>query len=119
MCQRDESLCINYGTRSRVLAEEMRLFTARAHRPRIDCTRELRSGCVRVLMAVRACVQENWQTFVADQVQDMTAHLMPYPMTVTSAGKIVNREGHEFIPDSQSALVFGDADTALPDMLLT
>lgn len=52
--------------------------------------------CVR---RIRLHGEENWKQFAADEITDMKAHLLKYPVDVDRTGKVRPLAGCETFPD--------------------
>ncbi|KAL3162479.1 hypothetical protein ABBQ32_010140 [Trebouxia sp. C0010 RCD-2024] len=72
--------------------------------------------CMRELNAIG---DQNWQDYCSDQVNDMSSHLMTYPIQVNQDGSIGSLKDHEFFPDFPAARVLGTKSGTLPDLLTT
>lgn len=66
---------------------------------------------------IRSLAQENWNQYAAEEVTDMKAHLLLYPLKVEDDGKVVPLEDCETFPDLGGKIIgYG---TSLPDSLTT
>ncbi|GAV61196.1 C2 domain-containing protein/PLDc domain-containing protein/PLD_C domain-containing protein/PLDc_2 domain-containing protein [Cephalotus follicularis] len=70
--------------------------------------------CVR---NVNQIARRNWNAFVADNVKEMTGHLMQYPVQVSRDGKLTSLPGYDTFPDVGGKIL--GAPTTLPDALTT
>ena len=78
-----------YGYRMSLWAEHMGTIE--------DCFTQPESlDCVR---RVRSMGEMNWKQFAADDVTEMRAHLLKYPVEVDRKGKVKPLPGHENFPD--------------------
>eukprot|EP00898_Chlorokybus_atmophyticus_P006475 jgi/Chlat1/6829/Chrsp51S06519 len=76
-----------------------------------------RPGSVECVRRVNALAQENWRKFMAPEVTEMTAHLIPYPMKVEQDGTVRDLDGCSEFPDIGGKIA--GASTNLPDILTT
>ncbi|PON85177.1 Phospholipase D family [Trema orientale] len=68
-----------------------------------DCFTQPESlDCVR---RVRSMGEMNWKQFAADEVTEMRAHLLKYPVEVDRKGKVRPLPGHENFPDAGGNIV--------------
>ena len=58
--------------------------------------------CVR---RVRLLGEQNWEQYAADQVSDMTAHLLKYPVEVDGMGRVKPLSGCPNFPDVGGSIV--------------
>ncbi|XP_010266062.1 PREDICTED: phospholipase D delta-like [Nelumbo nucifera] len=80
-----------------------------------DCFLEPESvDCVRT---VNSMAEDNWKKFTAEEVTEMRAHLLRYPIQVEADGKVGPLPGYENFPDV-GGKVLGNY-TSLPDALTT
>ncbi len=63
---------------------------------------------------VRARAARNWELYAGDEAVEMTAHLLPYPYTVSQAGDVTPTVQH--FPDTRGR-VCGTPNNILPNIL--
>ncbi|XP_042508028.1 phospholipase D delta [Macadamia integrifolia] len=96
-----------YGYRMSLWAEHMKMVDNRFKEPQsLDC-----------VSYVNKLAQENWETFVAEELRPLRGHLLKYPLLVEANGKVGSLPGHENFPDVGGKIL--GCPTSLPDALTT
>ncbi|MQL74856.1 hypothetical protein Taro_007229 [Colocasia esculenta] len=72
--------------------------------------------CVRL---VNGLAEANWQAYASDEIQEMTGHLMRYPIQVEKNGDVGTLPGHECFPDMAGGKIAGSRSNTIPDILTT
>lgn len=67
---------------------------------------------------VQKLSEQLWDYYTSEEVVDMPAHLLPYPITVSPTGEVKNLPYFENFPDTK-APVLGKHCSALPSLLTT
>jgi len=67
---------------------------------------------------VNRLAQANWEQYVAEEVTNMTAHLMPYPINVNQNGTVGALPDFETFPDV-GGNILGTNQPNIPDSLTT
>ncbi|GAQ78336.1 phospholipase D [Klebsormidium nitens] len=97
-----------YGFRTSLWAEHLgHLFEEYKTPESVECVRK-----------VNAAVDANWQVFAAEEITEMTAHLMAFPVQVNQDGSIQELPGTEEFPDT-GGRILGTTSGQLPDALTT
>ncbi|KAG0586511.1 hypothetical protein KC19_2G096500 [Ceratodon purpureus] len=97
-----------YGYRLSLWAEHLGLY-----QPLFD-----EAGNLECVQEVNRLAQANWDQYVAEEITDMKAHLMPYPINVNHDGTIGPLPNFETFPDV-GGNILGTNQANLPDSLTT
>lgn len=72
--------------------------------------------CIRL---INSLADENWNNYLNNTyINDLVAHLLRYPVAVSSTGEISTLPGVEFFPDTK-AKILGTKSEYLPPILTT
>lgn len=66
---------------------------------------------------VNKIAEENWKKYTADDFSPLQGHLLKYPVSVNSDGKVKSLPGYEYFPDVGGKVL--GCRSNLPDALTT
>ncbi|CAN6475697.1 unnamed protein product [Victoria cruziana] len=96
-----------YGYRMSLWAEHLGMLEDCFSRPHsIECVER-----------VNELAENNWRTYVGEEIRDMKGHLLKYPIKVGKDGHVGPLPGHESFPDVGGKVL--GAYSSLPDVLTT
>lgn len=81
----------------------------------------LRPESLECIQKVNQLAEKNWNLYSSEKMgddEDLSGHLLSYPVCITSAGKVTALRGSECFPDTK-APVLGSKSEFLPPILTT